>query len=405
MEGCGDCELPGLHRAAALGNFVMPDAGIPQFALAIGISRSFEISMSRLPSGIVLQSKIGTAECPECRAADSDPQSAGFCQTCGAVFREPLRKRLQRAQWAVAAGLLLALLGSLLALVMTQRGWTLWVGLFLSLLAAAALGFGIYSLRRLSNSLLGALSKRPASEPLRMLGTTDKLQGGLLAFFGFLILGCVWVLMLVGPDQEALRQEAEAVFGPRLEEFAQLVPAYAVSDRSKYGEPRRIGKVLVLDVKVVNSEITAPEISAAHLQLPPQIRAQSPAEVETVARVEYEEIDGGVFSARAMTLIDVVNKAALNRLQARNQPTAIEAPIYNQQFVDQIAQHLKELPAGGARRIVERSELEAPIPAPQADDPKTGADSEKSPAEPKPEKRIGGKKPDDQDKRSGSSRR
>ncbi len=260
-------------------------------------------------------------QCSLCDTDNPDLENRGYCSACGAVFRDKMRRRLLIVKTAAALGVLLTLLGAVLALAMD---WT-WVGLAIFFLGIFPLGFGIIANRQLAGFLLQALSLRLAPDAQRSLRSTNRIAGGLLLYFVAAFMGCVPLYLYV----ERPRQELQAYqrrFASQLGEYTSLVADDALPGAD--ARPYLAGKAIV-----VEKSAAGPQVSEVHRALPPEARAETPEEVGTVVLVEWQDVRRGEYGATGSGILGfridadvrIINLPS-KTLLAREPFTGVEPP-------------------------------------------------------------------------------
>lgn len=326
--------------------------------------------MAKQSGGLALLfDKATSAECPTCEAPDPDPQLRGYCNTCGALFRDRIRLNSRLAQTALLLGVGATAVGALLTL-----GFSLgWIGLLVFLLGLAGLGYGAYALHRHATSLLAALSLRTAPETLRLLSRTDRLSASLLFLFAVIFVACIPYYLYVERPRQRLDAYQEA-FAASVPEYLSMVPPDTpIADDA---EPKLLGKAVVVDKQAEGGGV-----SAVHGQLPEEIRAESPTEVGTVVWIDWKEFQYGRYSATrvgyridaVVTVIDKANKAVLDRVEFEGGLPPETAPSgsqhgYGPRPVEQILEYLSNLPRAPAAPAAPAPAAPAPS-APAPDQP------------------------------------
>jgi hypothetical protein len=289
------------------------------------------------------------AECNNCGFIDPDPHARGYCPSCGLIFRATLTQRLRLVQLAVLGGMALAGAGVYLALFKDQLA----LGILVSLAGAAALGFGMWSLRHLNGAVLTALDLRGTKETMRFLTSTDLLTALVLVFSLTAIVTSFVSASSYKRRQQ--RQSLEAAF-PDLAKFSSVINPDEIKpiDPKEVGEPRTIGRVLVLD-----REAGGWHVSDAQLYLPSNLRADEPYQVSTLVWIDYEKSRVGTYAGQSIpayklkataNIVDLKTKQTIARKgdfeggPPPEQAPADGLPGYGSKPSKEIAEYLASLP-------------------------------------------------------------
>ncbi len=242
-------------------------------------------------------------QCPLCDTDNPDLDNRGFCSNCGALFREKIRRRLLLVKVAALLGVLVTATGAALALAYEYR----WIGLGVFAAGVLPLVFGMLANRQLAGFLFEALARRAATDTRRALRTTDRIAVFMLLFFLAAFAGCFPYYLYIERPRQALG-DYQIRFKDAVAGYLELVPADALPPVK--AQPFLEGKAVVIE-----KTSTGAALSEVHLALPPEVRAEAPAEVGTVvivewtdfAKGEYGEKGSGVLALRVDGNVRIVN--------------------------------------------------------------------------------------------------
>lgn len=232
--------------------------------------------------------------CPLCKIDNPDVENRGFCSGCGALFRDKSNWRLLVVKVASALGVLLTVSGAWLTMTSEWK----WSGIAVFALGIIPLAFGVLANRQLAGFFLEALGRRAAKDTQRCLRTTDRLAAGLVVYFTAAFAGCIpYYFYIERPNSlnhrlqvERQRQLAEyqARFEGELNRYLKLIPDDALP-------PINAKECLAGKAVVVEKFESGGQISAAHVALSPDVRAETPGEVGTVVLVEWKDFRTGTY--------------------------------------------------------------------------------------------------------------
>jgi hypothetical protein len=250
-------------------------------------------------------------ECPVCQGLDPDPRGRGFCGLCGAVYRNQVSAMLRFAKIAVALGVVLLVTAAIVTLALELNRL---LGLALAVGGASLLAGGLFFSRRVSSAMLAALGLRTAPETIRLLKSANRLHLVVLALavLGLMAAGPYYV-RVAAPRRE--QSEYQERFAAHIQQYLSLVPADA--PLSEDATPYIRGRIVAIDKTAQGGTL-----SAVHLALPDELRAQSPDDVGTIVLIEWREVRAGIYGDSGIvayriyadvTIVDEVKKSVVGR--------------------------------------------------------------------------------------------
>ena len=310
-------------------------------------------------------------KCPACRAANPDLEQGTICASCGAVMPAEPRRQLRKALMAMGAGGAAAALGFAIAVAAGGSLKSLAIALFLA--GGGLAVFGGLAMRQ----VIAAVGGRESEETRGFLSRIDKITAALLS-------GFVVVPILVGlfgfRDKLAEGRAVTALptFDTSFNKDDLTTYSTIVLDRGDtvdanvVGEPRTIGKVVVLD----RGDESIPgvkegELSTVMTMLPPDLRAAKPVEVGTVVWLSWSTEYSASYSQSTayvvdcvLTLIDASKKVVIGRESFTGGPPPRQVERgkdgYGSRPLEEIVAYLKGLPHA------ETSTAAGPEPSPEA---------------------------------------
>lgn len=224
-------------------------------------------------------------QCPLCDTDNPDVENRGFCSACGTLFREKIRRRLSIIKAAALLGVFFTLLGAGLALGFDLRG----AGLAVYLLGMLPLVYCILANRQLAGFLLVALEMRTAGETQRSLRTTDRVASALIGYFVLALAAAIPLYMYVERPNRRLAAY-QLAFQEELPKYAARLPQEAVPPQGV--KPYVAGKAVA-----VEKADGGARISRVHVELPSEIRAESPEEAATLVFIEWRDFRVGKYGS------------------------------------------------------------------------------------------------------------